>query len=79
MRTIDHVSLGTAGTDDLAVRVRVTAEFLEMPGEMLTLAQAVRLFNLDRTQCQRLLGDLVATGVLRTDGRAFVRGDMSRR
>ena len=80
MRTFDHVSHGaTAGSNDLDVRVRVTAEFREMPGLKLTLAQAARLFNLDPVQCARLLGDLVEGGVLRTDGRAFARGDVVRR
>lgn len=58
---------------------RVEAEFREMPGLTLTSAQAALLFSLDRAQCERVLGTLVAAGVLTTDGRAFARADGGRR
>lgn len=57
----------------------VEAEFREMPGLTLTSAQAALLFSLDRAQCERVLGTLVAAGVLTTDGRAFARADGGRR
>lgn len=50
-----------------------------MPGLTLTSAQAALLFSLDRAQCERVLGTLVAAGVLTTDGRAFARADGGRR
>jgi hypothetical protein len=46
---------------------RVRAEFEEMPGLRLTLAQAVRLFDLREDVCTRVLDRLV-------DQRALARG-----
>ena len=43
--------------DDLIVRVR--SEYLEMPGLKLTTAQASRLWGLDQSTCQILLGTLM--------------------
>jgi DNA-binding IclR family transcriptional regulator len=53
-------------TDTLHVRVR--GEYREMPGLRLTLAQAARLFNLNRADCQRVLQTLVTDGALWTNG-----------
>jgi hypothetical protein len=58
---------------------RVLAEFHEMPGLTLTLPQAARLFSLESTRCERVLGDLVRTGKLATDGRVFRRANASMR
>jgi len=63
-------------TDDRELHVRIHAEYQEMPGLKLTLAQASRLFNLEPGQCANALNALVNGGVLRTDGHTFlhVRG-----
>ena len=58
---------------------RVWAEFREMPGLNLTLAQAARLFSLDSARCARVLDALVVSGVLATDGVGFARADSGRR
>ena len=58
---------------------RVWAEFREMPGLNLTLAQAARLFSLERGRCAKVLDALVVSGVLTTDGVAFARADSGRR
>jgi hypothetical protein len=58
---------------------RVWAEFREMPGLNLTLAQAARLFSLERVRCARVLDALVVSGVLTTDGVGFARADSGRR
>jgi len=58
---------------------RVWAEFREMPGLTLTLAQAARLFSLERVRCARVLDALVVSGVLTSDGVAFARADSGRR
>ena len=50
---------------------RVQAEFVEMPGLRLTLAQAARLFSIESNQCQRVLDTLVLAGHLVTDGKTF--------
>jgi len=65
--------------DDIALCARVAAEFREMPGLRITLAQAVRLFSIDRARCERVLRRLVDRGELSTDGRVFVRVDVGRR
>lgn len=58
---------------------RVQGEYLEMPGLRLTTAQAQRLWGLDRTACDTLLGALVdAKFLLRTRDGAFVRSDQVR-
>ncbi len=50
---------------------RVQGEFSEMPGLRLTVAQAARLFNIERVQCQQLLDTLVTHGTLWTNGREY--------
>jgi hypothetical protein len=57
--------------DDFDLRRRVLAEFGEMPGLRLTLAQAARLFDIEPARCRRVLERLVAAGSLETDGRMF--------
>jgi prolyl-tRNA editing enzyme YbaK/EbsC (Cys-tRNA(Pro) deacylase) len=51
---------------------RIHAEYQEMPGLTLTLAQASRLFNLEPARCAKTLHALVSDGLLRTDGRTFL-------
>ena len=62
-----------------ALQSRVSAEFHEMPGLRLTLAQASRLFSIDPGRCERVLGALVKGGVLATSGGAFARADSGAR
>jgi hypothetical protein len=58
---------------------RVQGEYIEMPGLRLTLPQAQRLWGLDRTACDALLGALVdAKFLFRTRDGAFVRSDQVR-
>lgn len=60
----------------LDVLRRVKGEYLEMPGLRLTIAQAQRLWGLDRSVCDSLLGALVdAKFLFRTRDGAFVRAD----
>jgi hypothetical protein len=55
---------------------RIRGEFLEMPGPRLTLAQAIRPWNLDAGTCAIALGLLVTARFLRRTGDgAFVRVD----
>ena len=44
---------------------RVKAEFNEMPGLRLTVAQATRLWGLERTLCLTVVETLVRTSFLR--------------
>lgn len=76
MRSLDmmnHVATHRVpGLDDSAL-FRIRAEFAEMPGLKLTLAQAVRLFQLERSRCQQVLGALVDSGQLVVRGDTFLR------
>jgi hypothetical protein len=57
---------------------RITAEFAEMPGMSLTLAQASRLLGMGSDLCERVLRALVTDGVLRfTADKRYVRSDAS--
>ena len=60
------------------IRSRVLAEFREMPGLVLTLPQAVRLFGVDSARCRQVLDMLVEHGVLSTNGRTFARVSLRR-
>jgi len=55
---------------------RIRGEFLEMPGLRLTPEQARRLWRLDETACDAVLGALVdARFLARTRDGAFIRHD----
>ena len=55
---------------------RMRAEYLEMPGLTLTVAQAARLWTLDTTLCQSALAALVEAGFLvRMRHSAFARAE----
>ncbi len=43
---------------------RIAAEFREMPGLSVTLAQAARLFDLPRDECWQLFGELQSQGII---------------
>jgi hypothetical protein len=62
------------GIQDVVHRIR--GEFLEMPGLRLTVEQARRLWRLDETACDAVLGALVdARFLARTRDGAFIRHD----
>ena len=65
--------------DDLELHMRVLAEFREMPGLRLTLAQASRVFDIEPARCRQVLDLLVDASCLATDGKAFAAADGSRR
>jgi len=55
---------------------RIRGEYLEMPGLRLTSQQAKRLWRLDDTACEAVLGALVdARFLAKTRDGAFVRID----
>lgn len=60
------------------IQKRIEGEYIEMPGLILSVAQAQRLWGLDRRSCERYLAALVRTRFLRmtADGR-YVRSDRS--
>jgi len=64
------------GLQDVVRRIR--GEFLEMPGLRLTPQQARRLWRLDETACEAVLGALVdARFLAKTRDGAFVRQENS--
>jgi hypothetical protein len=57
-----------------AIVRRITAEFRELPGLVLSLKQASRFLGVDEAACARILAILTEAGVLRrTDTQAFAR------
>jgi hypothetical protein len=67
---------GTAGHtgDGRDLRQRIVAEYTEMPGLSVTLAQARRLLAIDEPTCAALFSSLVDRGVLkRTREGRYVR------
>ena len=63
---------GVRNTVEEALKTRVRSEFREMPGLLLTLPQACRLWQIDPMATAGILEDLVAEGFLRrTSGGAF--------
>jgi len=64
-------------TDEVLQRIQ--GEYLEMPGLRLTVAQAQRLWGLDRDVCDALLGALIDAKFLsQTRDGSFVRIDGAR-
>ena len=47
----------------------IRSEFEEMPGLHLTRQQFARLWNLDGTECERIIDELVADGFLTADSK----------
>jgi hypothetical protein len=55
---------------------QIEAEYREMPGLIVTDAQAQRLWGLDNMTCKRALDALVQRGVLKRTGRdAYIRSE----
>lgn len=55
---------------------RVRSEFVEIPGPRVTVAQATRLWGLDRAACEAVIDALVTSEFLRwTAAGTIVRAD----
>jgi hypothetical protein len=50
---------------------RILAEFTEVPGLRLTVAQAARVFHIHYPECGQILRELVRSGDLWTDGQTY--------
>lgn len=57
-----------AGALDDSLLSRIRAEYCEMPGLSLTVAQASRFWQLDSEECERILRTLVEAGFLYRTG-----------
>ena len=60
------VTLFRTAREDALLR-RVRGEYREMPGMRLTFEQAMRLWNIDRQACARVLNSLIASRYLEID------------
>jgi hypothetical protein len=60
------VVLYRTSKEDCLLR-RARGEYREMPGMRLTIAQAMRLWDVDRQTCESLLSSLVAAHFLEID------------
>jgi len=58
------------------LEARVEHEYLEMPGERLTVAQAAKLWNVDETEAHVVLDRLVERRFLRHVGPYYFRSDL---
>lgn len=58
---------------EVQLRERIRAEYVEMPGLNLTVAQASRLFGIEIPRCAHVLDRLVEEGFLATRGRMYFR------
>ena len=79
MTTLRNATGGSAspGMIDGALIARVRAEYGEMPGLCLTIQQACRLWQLDLTDCTRILELLVAQHVLKRSATGvFIADDL---
>ena len=63
-------------TSDADLLSRVRGEYLEMPGLVLTVEQAGRLWGVDAPTSRRLLDALVERDFLRRSGDRYVRADL---
>jgi hypothetical protein len=70
-RTSVPASEGVEPVSDMVRRVR--AEFEEMPGLVLTLHQASRLFQIEALTCSHILAACVDAGFLTVRSGRFVR------
>ena len=59
---MSHTAALPPFTPDLVALIR--AEYLEMPGLCLTVAQAARLWNVGRDECVKTLDTLASAGFL---------------
>ena len=68
--------MGDTGPGIQEVVRRIRGEFLEMPGLRLTEQEARRMWRLDETACEAVLGALVdARFLAKTRDGAFIRHD----
>ena len=63
---------------DLELLATIYSEYVEMPGLQLTLAQASRLWNVDRARTAQALETLIDASFLRRVGNRYVRADCGR-
>jgi len=64
--------------EDRELCTRIVAEYLEMPGLILTVPQASRLWHSEAARCARLMDTLIASGFLRKCGDRYVRANRGR-
>lgn len=72
--TLDRIPARSAASIHSSLLLqRIRAEFIEMPGLTLTLPQATRLWSLTVSQTERMLTELIESGLLVRDPRGCYR------
>jgi len=61
----------------MSIQQRVRVEYDEMPGLVLTIPQAARLWRLEKSVIEHVMASLVAADYLRQGPRGFVRRSLS--
>jgi hypothetical protein len=61
----------------MSIQRRVRVEYDEMPGLVLTIPQAARLWRLEMSVIEHVMASLVAADYLRQSPRGFVRRSLS--
>ena len=64
---------GSTPLDSAYLTTRIRAEYIEMPGLSVTLAQAARLWDLDRVRCLDVLESLLNEGFLYRSRNSYLR------
>ena len=77
---LDNAATESRETTESTLLRRIRAEFREMPGLKLTVAQATRLWHLDPRRSEEFLNTLVVDGLLHrsADGAYLVSTDTVR-
>jgi hypothetical protein len=73
MQTLSTAALPSQSPQPVDLVSLIRAEYLEMPGLSVTLAQAARLWNVDRRRCLDALESLAKEGFLSRARDSYVR------
>jgi hypothetical protein len=73
MHATPSAARGSKPSDSAHLTALIRAEYIEMPGLSVTLAQAARLWNIDRLQCLYALESLVNGGFLYRSRDSYLR------
>jgi len=76
VHTLTLPAAGPRSAFDLNALIR--AEYLEMPGLCLTLAQAARLWNVEQDRCLQALESLTRAGFLYRSRDSYLRAGCGR-
>lgn len=73
MHATPFAASGSNPSDSAHLTTLIRAEYIEMPGLSVTLAQAARLWNIDRHRCLHVLESLLNEGFLYRSRDSYLR------